>query len=1115
MGQPMSARSIVKHWLTPLLLLLTLLPHQSMAAITATTLFEGSTDANGRAYIGPTITPAANTLILAWVTNTKTSIPDTPTFSGNGLTWVQVATITWGSSGSPTARTTLFRAMGPSPSAGQNRMDFGANTQTGLALSMIQFSGVDTSGSNGSGALVQSVSGSRNSATAAAGLTLNLAALANVANTTAGGFSNFINASNSLTAGPGYTSTNGTAYNLPPLSQRAEWNIAGNTSVSVTQSGTAHIGGIAVEIQAAITTLGNGSDPANTSRTPGGGSANAGAFSFQTNNGTDTVTAATVTLATGTAAGISLIEITNVAGNTLYGAIADPASDTPTIPLTTNTLTTTTALTEYRIRITPKSHVNMPAPPGANYAVTAHISSWASNNTPAGSDNAGATVTIDNLSPGNVTAASANAGDAQVNLSWSNPADPDLATIILLRRPASAVASTPVEGVTYAVGNTIGSATVACVVTPPGASCTDSGLTNNTTYHYALFTRDSSGNYSTPGVIPGNSPATPNGCPGNAVTTTTDSGTGSLRECINTANFNPGTTITFNIATAANQSSGGNSWWRIAPTTPLPAIAAANITLDATTQTSNRGDTNTLGPEVELSGSAAGAGGWDGFGVISPASGVLIRGFTINGWSGAGISLWSGTATISGNYIGTSHAGAAALANGTYGIYINTSGNTIGGTVAADRNIIAGNGGVGIHLAGNSNTVQGNYIGVNASASASLANASHGINIVSGATGNTIGGTTLGAGNTISGNSADGIHQSASGANALFGNYIGANSSSTPLPNGGTGITLATGILNLGSSAESQPNTIGPNTGIGIRLTGGALNLAGNITLRDDITLTSGALAMGSATLTLSGNWSHVGATVTPGGSTVILNGANQSITGNTTFNNLTKSATSSDTLTFAATSTTTVNGVATLNGVSGQPLNLRSTTPGIRWNFTVTSSATKNFNHLNVADSDASGSAAAHKPLIIQPSNSIESGNTIDWFGLPSISLLKSSLLISDPVNGTTNPLHIPGAIINYQILATNSGSGSPDSNSVVITDTLDSSKLEFDVTTGIIFTANTSGLTLATVSYAHTLTPTTYTYTPIGPYDPNVVGIKVTTNGSFATAGANFTISLRARVK
>ena len=65
----------------------------------------------------------------------------------------------------------------------------------------------------------------------------------------------------------------------------------------------------------------------------------------------------------------------------------------------------------------------------------------------------------------------------------------------------------PTEGATYSVGNTIGSSTVACVITSP-TNCTDTGLTNGTAYHYKISAKDTHGNYAT-GVVPTGSPATP------------------------------------------------------------------------------------------------------------------------------------------------------------------------------------------------------------------------------------------------------------------------------------------------------------------------------------------------------------------------------------------------------------------------------------------------------------------------------------------------------------------------------------------------------------------------------------------------------------------------------
>ena len=290
--------------------------------------------------------------------------------------------------------------------------------------------------------------------------------------------------------------TNGTAYYYKIFAKDTN----GNYATGATPSGS--------PVTPNVTTLATSIDPGNASLAPGGAATMADSFSFQTASGTDTITAVTVTLAAGTSGGLSLVEITDSAGSTVYGSVTNPGSDTPAITLTTN-ITATTTLTTYKIRVTPKSHANMPSPAGASYAVTALVSSWTSSNTSAGSDTAGATITIDNLSPGNVTSSTATSGNTQVSLSWTNPGDADLGTIVVLRRTVSAVTDTPVEGTTYTVGNTIGSSTVACVVAAPTASCTDTGLTNGTAYYYKIFAKDTNGNYST-GATPSGSPVTPN-----------------------------------------------------------------------------------------------------------------------------------------------------------------------------------------------------------------------------------------------------------------------------------------------------------------------------------------------------------------------------------------------------------------------------------------------------------------------------------------------------------------------------------------------------------------------------------------------------------------------------
>ncbi len=354
----------------------------------------------------------------------------------------------------------------------------------------------------------------------------------------------------------------------------------------------------------------------------------------------------------------------------------------------------------------------------------------------------------------------------------------------------------------------------------------------------------------------------------------------------------------------------------------------------------------------------------------------------ISGNSASGLVLnGAASSIIQNNYIGVNVNGTASLGNSSEGISLinGSSLNTVGGTTPATRNIISGNGGSGIRLDGSTTTnniILGNYIGTDISGSANLGNGM-GIRIINDSTSNIIGGTAANSGNTISWNNGDGINYNSTGTNSLLGNYIGTNASSASMPNTGDGIDINNGTVSLGNSSESQSNVIGPNSNNGIFLRApGTLNLGGIVDINGDLNLL-GTLNMNDATLLLSGNWTNASATVNAGTSTLTLDGTNQAITGSSTFYNITKSATAADSLTIQAGTLQTINGLATLQGSgAGSRLALRSNTTGVRFNIAF--NGTTSFDFLDVQDSDASPSSVT-KPLY--PANSIDSGNTLDWF--------------------------------------------------------------------------------------------------------------------------------------
>ena len=135
---------------------------------------------------------------------------------------------------------------------------------------------------------------------------------------------------------------------------------------------------------------------------------------------------------------------------------------------------------------------------------------------------------------------------------------------------------------------------------------------------------------------------------------------------------------------------------------------------------------------------------------------------------------------LKGNYIGTDVTGTIDLGNTGDGVEINNepSNNIVGGTTAAERNLISGNGGDGIFLTvgANANQIKGNFIGTDVNGIADLGNDGDGTEIGSDANNNVVGGVNSGEGNTIAFNTR-GIFVSSATAtgNSLRGNSIFSN----------------------------------------------------------------------------------------------------------------------------------------------------------------------------------------------------------------------------------------------------------------------------------------------------------------------------------------------------
>ena len=358
------------------------------------------------------------------------------------------------------------------------------------------------------------------------------------------------------------------------------------------------------------------------------------------------------------------------------------------------------------------------------------------------------------------------------------------------------------------------------------------------------------------------------------VTNTDVDGAGSLRDAIILANGNPGPdTIAFNIPLTdpdhfyyQNDGISGLSiiattmlddasitdfdpdypgapfsWYSIQPVaTNLPSITDP-VVIDGYTQPGALPNTNTVDSKlglntvlkIEIDGSLLG-------GAVPTALDInidntTVRGLVINRFAFFGIEMTQfgfpgpspkiGNIIVEGNFIGTDVTGTMALGN-TDGVSVGTANNRIGGTTPAARNLISGNGGKALGIAGldsDGNVVQGNLIGTDVTGLVALGNTGNGVALGSIAgTNNLIGGTAPGARNVISGN-ATGVILGLANGNRVQGNFIGTDITDTVALGNNTGVGIGASDNNIiGGTAPGAGNVISGNTLSGVSIGNGS-----------------------------------------------------------------------------------------------------------------------------------------------------------------------------------------------------------------------------------------------------------------------------------------------------
>ena len=283
---------------------------------------------------------------------------------------------------------------------------------------------------------------------------------------------------------------------------------------------------------------------------------------------------------------------------------------------------------------------------------------------------------------------------------------------------------------------------------------------------------------------------------------------------------------------------------------------------------------------TDSGGSVARPNGHNGVNITSGASNNTIGGtapgsanvISGNAYNGVDIAFaGASNNVVEGNFIGTNDNGTAAVPNGSDGVVIEggATNNTIGGTTAAARNVISGNGWDGVHIVNSGttgNVVEGNFIGTNAAGNAALGNGASGVAIFGGASSNTVGGyaTTGGASaadrNVISGNAVYGVYISDSGTNDNLAesNFIGTDATGTfGIANGTDGVIVQSGA----SSNGVYFNVISASGTDNVLVTGSGTS--GNIVFDNEV----GTNAAGTAVVSYPGAYysSDVGVEVSNG----------------------------------------------------------------------------------------------------------------------------------------------------------------------------------------------------------------------------------------------------------
>ena len=479
----------------------------------------------------------------------------------------------------------------------------------------------------------------------------------------------------------------------------------------------------------------------------------------------------------------------------------------------------------------------------------------------------------------------------------------------------------------------------------------------------------------------------------------------------------------------------------------LPTLTSTLTRLDATTQTTNIGNTNagTLGtggvvgvdnlalptfarPEVQLNGAAGGT-------VALSGSNSAIHGFALR----QGYILLSGSnGTARNNLVGMTATGSSADASsGAYGITFSAPNATVRGNfVTVNNSSIRSDGGA------SNSVVSFNEV---ARPSSGHTNTFDGILLINGASGTQItanlvrdqrgGGIELGFGaatdvysnitvsnNTVSNNGFDsGTTPSTERLGMVSYNYTGSNvvySRNRVINNGGPGLV----VLNANGTIATQ-NSFSGNGGLAIDLDPvtrdpNGLGVPNGVTLNDSGDTDTGPNGLLNypviTSAVLAGGELSISGFARPG-SAIELYLAAADPTGfgeGVTYLTLLGEGSGADLATTAGS-----YGPAAINGLAQGSDN------------------TNRFAFRIAAPGGVSVGSRLTGTTTLGGQTSEFSGNVVVTGG-PNLVHAKTVAVVEDPFNSTTNPKSIPGSVQNYTLRVTNQGTGPVDNDSLVVVD-------------------------------------------------------------------------------